>query len=138
MPEYKVYPVTGKRLGLRLLACSTSAITLGVVSDGGTGWHQLAHVALTGFAGMGAVYVAMFPVQGDPQRHRGLLRFTREEMLKLPLPAPSIPTIEKHIALGGCDTGNHMLVTTYRRPLRRVFRKQSALRCWECDLRIDA
>lgn len=33
-----------------------------------------------------------------------------------------------------CRVLGHMYVVTYRRPLRKLFRKVYALRCWGCDL----
>jgi hypothetical protein len=37
-----------------------------------------------------------------------------------------------------CETYlDHALAITYRRPWRRLFRKQRVIRCWFCDLRVS-
>ena len=137
-PNGNVYPLTGRRIGRRLAGLAALVMFLGVYdSVGGSSFPRtLAHVGLSMFAGAGIVYVALFPVTGDPVRHRGIVRFTLEELERMKMPLPDTDLLSRHFEAGGCDAGDHLLMTTYRRPLRRAFRKQMTLRCWECDLQV--
>lgn len=38
--------------------------------------------------------------------------------------------------MSDCDRFGHLLVVTYSRPWRRLFRIVHHLRCWDCDLRV--